>query len=638
MISRTTRAARVFHVASPIALACAALSIALPAAAQPSGNNRLDQVVVTASRTPQRLGDVLADLTVINREQIERQSFGTVADLLRNQGSAEMVRNGGPAGTTSLFLRGADNRHTLVLLDGVRIDSQSTGGASWQAIPLAQIERVEILKGPASAIYGSDAIGGVVQIFTRKGGDGQTKLDLGASVGNLQSYKLDASIAGGSKQFDYAIGLAGERSDGFNATTPASTFSYVPDSDGWKNHNASLRLGANLAEGQRLELVALAAHVDGQYDGDSSKPQVDDHSIQDNRALRLAWNARWSEALRTELSAGASRDRYETKAFNDPAPFPYLTDTEIRNVSLFGYYQLSREQQLSLLLERREDSLENSGLRTGKDKRDENAIGLGWLYKAERFDLQLNGRHDDDSQFGGIDTGTIAGGFKLQEGLRLYASFGNAFRAPTLYQRGSIYGPDLSKPGVQALDPERGRNAEIGLRFDAQGFDISASAYRNRIEDLIVFGAAGSCNSSFGCYENVAKARLQGVNLAAGTTLSGLRLTATVDLQSPKDEMTGKQLARRAKSFGTLRAETSLGEWHLGGTMQASGQRWDNAANTRALAGYALFNFDVQWAVSKQLRLQLNLDNAFDREYYTATGFAQAPRTVMLGLRYSPSF
>jgi vitamin B12 transporter len=627
-----------------LAIAAAALaSLSLPAAAQsvPASNNRLDQVVVTANRTPQRLGDVLADLTVINREQIERQSFGTVADLLRNYGSVEMVRNGSPAGTTSLFLRGADNRHTLVLLDGVRIDSQATGGASWQAIPLAQIERVEILKGPASAVYGSDAIGGVVQIITRKGGDGAPKLELGASVGNLDSYKLDGALsgkAGGSKQFDYALGLSGERSKGFNSTTPDNTFAYVPDEDGWRNYNASLRLGAQLAYGHRIELMALAAHVDGQYDGDSSKPAVDDHSIQDNRALRLSWNAQWSEALRTELNAGVGRDRYETKSFNDPTPFPYLSDTEIRNIALLTSYQLSREQRFSLQLEHRQDTLENSGLSNGSDKRDENAIGLGWLYSSGQFDLQAHARHDDDSQFGGVDTGTLAAGFKLVDGLRMFASIGNAFRAPTLYQRGSLYGPDLGKPGVQPLQPERGRNAELGLRYGNGAFELGASAYRNRVEDLIVFGAPGSCNSAFGCYENVAAARLQGVNIAAAAELAGLRLSATIDLQSPKDENTGHLLARRAKTFGSVRAETSLGAWHFGGGVQASGQRWDDAANTRKLGGYALLNLDVQYALSRQLRLQLNIDNAFDRDYQTATGFQQAPRTLMLGLRYSPSF
>lgn len=606
----------------------APLALALPAQAQTS-SNRLDQVVVTATRAPQRLGDVLADLTVITRADIERQAFGSLADLLRNSGCVEMVRNGSPASNTSLFLRGADTRHTLVLLDGVRIDSQASSGASWQGIPLAQIERVEVLKGPASAIYGSDAIGGVVHIISRRG-KSTPRVDLGAAIGNMNTRKLDAAISGGGSSFDYALTVAGERSDGFNATTTESAFSYVPDIDGWRSHNATLRLGTTLDARHRLELLALDSHVDGQYDASRSKPLVDDHAIQDTRATRLGWSAQWSDKLRTELSVGEGRDRYETQ------PSPYLTETVLRDVALLGSYVLDADQQLNFQIERREDRLNNSSLVSGgREKRHQNALALGYLYKTERLNAQLHLRQDDDSQFGGVSTGTLAAGYKLADGLRLMGSVGNAFRAPSLYQRGSVYGPDLGKPGVKALDAERGRNIEIGLRYDTPTFDIAATAYRNRISNLIVFGAAGSCNSAFGCYENVSQARLQGLNLAAGLQLGAVRVSATLDLQSPKDASTGLLLARRAKTFGTLRADTRVSDWTLGAAVQASGQRWDNAANTRQLGGYALLNLDAQYALSKQLRLQLNLDNAFDRSYQTAYSFAQAPRTVFVGLRYS---
>lgn len=612
----------------------APLALALPSQAQQTPGKRLDQVVVTASRMPQRLGDVLADLTVIGRAEIERQAFGSVADLLRNAGCAELVRNGGPASNTTLFLRGADSRHTVVLLDGVRIDSQSTGGASWQAIPLANVERVEVLKGPASAIYGSDAVAGVVHIISRKG-DGKSaapRLELGAAYGSLSSFKADAAISGGTAQFDYMLSLATDESKGFNATTQQSTFSYVPDVDGWSNYSSTLRLGGTVASGHRVELLAVAAHTDGQYDGSSSRPTVDDHAIQDNRALRASWAAQWSDALRTELSVGEGRDRYET------TPSPYLTETTLRNVALLGSYRFSATQQLNFQLERSEDRLLNSGLRAGgNDQRSQNAAGLGWLYQGQRFDLQAHARHDDYSEFGGVSTGTLAGGFKLLDGLRAYASLGNAFRAPTLYQRGSIYGPDLSKPGVAALNPERGRNRELGLRWDGGSYEIGATAYLNKISNLIVFGAAGSCSSGFGCYQNVARAELKGLSLSGSAQLGIVRLSGTLDFSSPKDAATGLLLARRAERHGTLRAETTLGNWLLGAAVQASGQRWDNAGNTRKLAGYGLANFDVQYRISPQLRLQANLDNAFDREYQTAYGYQQAPRTLFVGLRFTPA-
>jgi len=607
-------------------LAMSVLALAASAHAQ----NKLDSVVVTAARVPQRLSEVLADVTVITRAEIERQAAASVADLLRNNGCAEMVRNGGAASTTSLYLRGAETRHTLVMVDGVRMDSQASGGASWQGLPIAQVERVEILKGPASAIYGSDAVGGVVQIFTRKGG-GKLSADLGVAFGNLGTHKADAGLFGSEGIIDFAFTVAGEESDGFNSTTTDSTFSYVPDRDGWRKYQATARIGAQLAEGQRAELVVIKNHTNGQYDASRSKPLVDDHTLQDTDAARLLWTAQWVPALRTELSFGESRDRYET------TPSPYLTVTRVRNLALTGSYLIAKGQQLNATVERIEDKLENSGLVTaGVGKRSRNAVGASWLFNAGALSLQAHARHDDDSQFGGADTGTLLAGYEVATGLRVVASVGNAFRAPTLYQQGTVYGPDLSKPGVMPLDAEKGRNVEVGLKYGVGDTELTATAYRNRVSNLIIFGAAGTCQSAFGCYQNVSQARLQGLTLAGNTKLGTVHLQATLDFQKPTDASTGLLLARRAKRHATFNADTELGNWLLGAGVQASGHRFDNAANTRKLGGYGLVNFNAQYKLSRDLRVQLNLDNAFDRETTTAFGYASAPRTVLLSLRWSP--
>lgn len=609
-------------------LALSALAFAVAAQAQ----NRLDTVVTTATRTPQRLAEVLADLTVITRADIERQAAASVADLLRNNGCAEMVRNGGAASTTSLYLRGADTRHTLVLVDGVRMDSQSTGGASWQGIPIAQVERIEVLKGPASAIYGSDAVGGVVQIFTRKGG-GKVSADFGVALGTQATRKFDGGLFGSVGVLDFAFTGAIEESDGFNATTDVpGSFSYIPDRDGWRKYQGTARLGAQLTEGHRAELVVIKNHTNGQYDASKSRPLVDDHTVQDTDATRLAWTAQWAPALQTQLSYGESRDRYQTD------PSPYLTITKVKNLALTGSYLLAKGQQINFQGERIEDELENSGLVTaGVGKRHRNAVGAGYLLNSGHWSLQAHARHDNDSQFGSVDTGTLLAGFEVAPGLRIVGSVGNAFRAPTLYQQGTVYGPDLSKPGVKPLQAERGRNFEFALKYGTGDSEFTATAYRNRVSNLIIFGAAGSCQSAFGCYQNVAAARLQGVSLAGATKLSIVNLRATLDVQKPTDASTGLLLARRAKRLGTVNADTELGDWLLGAGVQASGTRWDNAANTRKLGGYGLVNFNAQYKLSRELKLQLNLDNAFDRETTTAYSYASAPRTVLVGLRWSPT-
>ncbi len=628
----STALSALFSLRSLSALTLAAVTpAALLAAEAPTAPARkLDDITVTGSRSPMRLADVLGDLTLISRDDIERQGYGSLPDLLRNVAGLEMSRNGSAGANTSLYLRGAETRHTVVLIDGVRIDSQSTGGADWQTLPLSQIDRVEVLKGPASALYGSDAIGGVVQIFTRRG-NGRTQVELGLGGGNLGASRADASVTGGSRRFDYAASLAMDRGTGFNSYVRTGTSSSNPDKDGWRNYSGSLRLGSWLNDAHRIEAVAFKSRTNSGYDASRT---ADDRNITTTESGRLAWTGVWSPALSTDLSLSESRSELETGPTS-----VYLTRTRLRTATLQAFYRVDEHQQINALLERREDQLDNSALVTnGKDTRYDNALGLSYLLKAGAASLQLHGRHDDDQQFGGVNTGIAAAGYQLGGGWRATASVGNAFRAPTLYQRGSIYGPNLALPGVEALRPERAHNAELGLNWAGAGHEFAITTYRNEVRDLIAFGAAGTCPSSTGCYGNIAQATLRGTSLKAGTQLGRVHLSGHLDLSDPTDNSTGNTLARRARRFGSLRADTDLAAWTLGATLQASGERWNDAANKTRLGGYGLVNLDATWRFTPDWRVQFNIDNAFNRSYQTATYYAQAPRTWMVTLRYSPSF
>ncbi|WP_423598613.1 TonB-dependent receptor plug domain-containing protein [Roseateles sp. MS654] len=637
-VSRARLVARSLLVLTPVAVACAVSTPSASAQTAPAPSDpttapfrgrQLDEVTVTATRSPMKLSEVAADLTVIDRDTIERQGFGNVAALLRNVAGLQITSNGGPANTTSVFIRGAETRHTVVLIDGIRIDGQSTGGARWENLPLSLIERVEVLKGPASALYGSDAIGGVVQIFTRQG-SGRPLLDLGLGGGNLGQAKAEVALSGGTAAFDYAGSLSVDRGTGFNVYTNAAARSFNADRDGWRNYTGSLRLGGRVAEGQRLELIALKSRTDAGYDAGRT---ADDRSITESLAAKLSLKSTWSEAFSTQLAAGQSEEDYETKPGS-----PYLTKTRIRSASLLGFYRINGQHQLNGLLERREDRLVNADLTAGgRSTRSQNAVGLSYLGTLDALTLQAHGRHDDDSEFGGIDTGSVGAGYRLGSGWRVMASVGNAFRAPTLYQRGSVYGPNTTLPGVEELRPERAYNREAGLSWAQGGFDFALTAFHNRVTDLIAFGAAGTCRSTLGCYSNVARATLKGASLKGGAQLGPVRLSATADFLDPTDANTGRVLQRRAKRFGTLRAETTLSAWTLGASVVGSGARFDDAANRTRLGGYGLLNLDAQLAIAKDWRLQLNVDNAFNRDYQTANFYQQAPRTWFVSLRYTPS-
>lgn len=611
----------------------------LALAASAHAQTRLDTVVTTATRSPQRVSDVLADITVLTREDISAQAFGGLADLLAKQPGIQIARNGGPGGTTSLYLRGTNTEHTVVLIDGVRVDTQSgSGGAPWEALGLAQVERIEILRGPASAVYGSDAMGGVIQIFTRKG-QSAPQLELHGAIGSLGTTKGDISFSGKQGDWDYAVGAALESSDGFNVMPGKAG---VTDSDGWRNHSLQGRLGYAVSDRHRLGLVATRSHVDSQYDSTFSPANTDDHSVNDARSARATWTAQWSPVWQSEVSASESRARYETLNNGQSG---YVTETRVRAYAWANQFTLP-VGRLNATLERREDELLNSSLRPSKQgqaDRSQDALALGYLLNLGAFDGQVHWRHDKDSDFGGVNTGSLAAGWRFTPELRAWASAGTSFRAPSLYQSFSQYGPlDTLAP----LKPQHGRNKELGLRWNSGVHQLSLTAYDNRIRDLINYDSQFALNCPAtdptnvnpwdGCYGNLARVHLRGATLQGQTEFDGWHLQAAYDWQNARDEISGGKLGRRAPRYASLQVDKTVGDWSGNLGLTATARRPDTNGSTQRLGGYALVNAALAYRINPQARVQLNVDNAFDRSYQTARGYAQPPRTVMLGITLTP--
>ncbi len=599
---------------SPPRLAVLALALvaAFPVFSQTQAALQLKETVVTATRSAQPLSDVVADVTIIDREHIERSGAAGLADVLKRVPGIEISRNGGPATTTSVFLRGAESRFTAVYIDGVRIDSQATGGAAWESIPLALIDRIEVLRGPAGAVYGSDALGGVIQIFTKRGEAGFAPF-AGVGFGTYNTRKLDAGFSGASGGFDYSLGLAHEESDGFNARTVATQ---NPDLDGYRSSSANMRLGFQVNKAQRLEATYLTSHSNSGYDNGLGK---DDRGLHELHTLGLNWQAQWTDVWSTRLSLSDSSDRYETK------PSPYLTITKLRGYTLQNEFRLG-EHLLTAALERKEDHLENAPINRG---RSQDAVALGYGFTEKGHTVQLNMRHDNDSEFGGKTTGSAAYAYAFTPAWRASASAGTAFRAPTLYQRFSEY-------GVPTLVPESSRNVELGLRWSQGASSLGLVAYRNKLENLITFAGAGTCASPFGCYSNTARAEYSGATLTASHAMGGVNLSASLDLQNPRDLDTGKQLARRAKQHGMLAADTHVGSWLLGAEAQFSGRRFDDAGNTRVLSGYSLLNLSASTPLAKEWTLLARVDNLADKQYELARTYATAGRSFYAGVKWAP--
>ena len=609
-------------VRSAMAVAVSCLVMGGLARAQ-APEQALEPVVVTATRVPTPLSHVLSDVTVIDREEIERQGAGGLVDALRRVPGAEFTRTGGPGGTTGFFLRGAENRHTAVLIDGVRVDSQSTGGPPWEGIPLSQIDRIEIVRGPVSTVYGSDAIGGVVQIFTRRARQG-TQADLQVGAGSQRFTRMQGSVGMGGPLVDGLLSFVTEYSHGFDATTAKAGASHVPDADGYQTHTLNGRLGLQLNRAHRVEWTGLRSRWDSQYD--SSFPAKADHHSQ--RALdthSLNWQAQWAQPWRSQLTLAESNERYETR------PSPYQTSTRVTTAA-WQHDVVLGAHAFNAVLERRVDNLLNTSLVSsptkGEGRRRFDSFGLGYGLNTDSYSLQLNARNDDDSEFGMHHTGSVAAGWRFAKGWQVRVAVGEAFRVPTLYQRFSEY-------GQAALLPESSLNREMGLDWRQGGTVFGATLYRNEVENLITFSTPGVCVNKFNCYRNTAQALLKGLTLHGEITLWTVRWSASLDLQSPKDVKTDKLLMRRSRQHASLRADTAVGAWSLGAEVLASGKRYNDAANKLAMGGYALLNLDAQYRVDKAWSVLARLDNVLDKDYQTALNYNSAPASVFVGLRWT---
>ncbi|WKL16389.1 TonB-dependent receptor [Comamonas testosteroni] len=607
-------------------LLASALAVAFAAQAQSAAQADavpMKETVVTANRIEQPLSDLVVDMSVVGRETIEAAGAVGVADVLSRLPGVQIVRNGGAGSNTSVYLRGADTRFTAVYIDGVRVDSQSTGGASWQDIPLEAVDRIEVLRGPAAAVYGSDAIGGVVQIFTKKG-EGKAKPYVGLGWGSRGTVKALAGVSGGAGGWDYSLGVSHASSNGFNAKTSAG---FNPDADGYRNNAFNGRVGYQINSNQRVEATALTSYMNAGYDATVSKisPMADDRSIYKMNAVGLNWLAKWSDVYSTRLQYTQSRDFYQTK------PSVYETDTRLHSYLFQNEWRLGA-QTVTAALERREDKLVNNGLDIGSRNRSQNALALGYGLYAGKHTLQLNARHDRDSEFGGHTTGSAAYGYEFMPNWRATASAGTAFRAPTLYQRFSQYG-DAS------LSPEKGRNVELGLKWGKGSDSFSATLYRNNVSNLINYvGGTGTCTGNTGlyggCYANVAKARYEGLTLAATTRLGMVNLQGSVDFQDPRDTDKDLQLARRSKRYANLSADTTLAGWRLGAEMQAAGKRFDDAANKTVLGGYTLWNLSAQKQLTREWSLVARINNLADKRYELARTYATEGRSGYIGVKW----
>ena len=571
--------------------------------------------VVTATRVPQSVSSLLSDVRVITSDDIAQAGNLSLPELLRARGGVEIATNGGPGQVAAMFLRGTNPNHVVVLIDGVRINSATSGTPGIEVIPLTEIDHIEILRGPASSLYGADAIGGVVQIFTKSGGD-RVVATGGYGTWNTQRYAADGARTWGATHIAVQAGY--ESSDGFSATNPANTFSFNPDRDPYRNRNAGVTLAHGWSLGHEITLRTLLTEDVAHFDAGPGTDDINRHRIETYAfESRDQFAAKWQSVLRV---ARATDDSNITGGF--PSTFRTHQDqlTWQNDISLPG-------GSLAAGVEARREHVDSTSTFSTTSRSIE-SLFASYAGAFDRHLLQASARYDHNSQFGSEGTGNLAYGFRVTPSLRLTGSFGNAFKAPTF---NDLYFQSPFFSGNPALSPERSKNVEGGAYYEDGGQRASLVLYQNRIHDLI------AVDPTFTTVINVNQARIRGANLQYARNILGCDLRVDATFEDPVDVATGNRLPRRAREYGTLAVDKALGRWRFGGELIAQGERFDSVGNTASsrMGGYVLVDLRAAYAVSPAVTVALRWNNVLDKRYELAQGYNTPRSNGFLSVEYA---
>lgn len=600
------------------AIAVALLATAPLAHAQDAdhGTTQLKNVVVTATRTPQSTNDTLAATTVVTHKDIERMQATSVQDILRHTPGVNIANQGGPGKLTSIFMRGTASTHVLVLVDGVRYSDVTSGMPQIQDLPVDDIKRIEIVRGPRSSLYGSDAIGGVIQIFTKNGeGVEGAHPYFNINAGSHGLYGGHAGLTESAGNFHYNIDVGGTHTRGINATTPANS-SYDPDRDGYHRVTASFRGGYDLSQSWKLGFHVLQDN--GATDLDSFNRKAKHR----HRVVGLKLSGDPLAFWHTRISVGHTR--YHAQRIG---AFPSETQSRETSISFLNDLQLNKNNQLTVGL----DYLVDTGKTSGYNKhRDNKGAFIQYLGNWGRSEIQLSMRGDDNEQFGGHRTGSATYGFHFNDVYTLSLSYGTAFKAPKLDY---LYFTPLNNTN---LKPEKSESYEVGFAAKHKWMHWSLHAYQTNIDDLIV----SDLTTGFVPY-NISKARIRGVEFASGVTVHNWLVNLNATYMKPENRSSGtdrgNDLRRRSRYVGQLDIDRKfLERYSAGVSLHWEGSRYEDADNTNKLHDFVLLGLRGSVDVTDALQIQAKISNLFNEKYYTAYSFNAPGRTFYVNLRYHP--
>ncbi len=602
-----------------------ALAIAAPTHAEESTGL---PITVTATRFAEPTASVLAPVNIITRKDIEQMHARSLTDVVKTLPGAEVVSNGGRGQQSTVLVRGATSAETLVLMDGVRINSATNGGADFSSIPLNQVERIEYIRGARASVYGADAIGGVINIITR-GTAGQSKHVLNGSAGSNDYQNVNGSSSFDINQQQHLKVAGGyESEDGYNVHPVAG----INDSDkhGFLGRNAMVDYQNQLTDNTNVYSSLHWTRNAVQSDGSSSyyKTHERDETWEENTNYQLGTKYQ-NDRYQTELTSNLINNDmyyYPDTLSRDEADSVYKTSQY--QVSWLNNYQVTDPWSVGAGVDWRRDVLhsdsESSGSAFFDEDKGRNNVGTYVLsqYHWEQWLGELSGRSDDNQQFGRHNTWQAGLGWNFLPEYRLSTRYGTAFRAPTF---NDLYTPYSASPD---LKPETSKNSEVALEGNSLEVLWRVTAYRNDLEDMIEWAPDSDGNWYPG---NVGRARVKGIELEAEFATGWLTHKLSADFKNARDLEEDEPLARRAKRTYKWTGAANWEKWDASLTGQYQSERYDSSTR---LAPYALWNTSAGYHVLPQLRVGGRIDNLFDKEYVLASGYATQERSYYVDFSY----
>ena len=622
-----------FKIALPLLLALPQISLA---------DLALEEIEVTTPlRVPEEEENIIADTTVITSDEIKQAGLSSLPQLLQQQPGIEVTNNGGPGKVSSINIRGTSSTHSIILIDGLRVGSSTSGTSAIQNIPLSQIEKIEIVRGPVSSLYGQDGIGGVIQIFTKKGKKGFHPY-VSAGYGRYKTKEMAAGVSAGNDSTSFALNLSGMNTDAFSAFVPndsaASNTSNL-DKDTYRNRSVSSNLTHQFSEKIKIDFQYFLSTGKNMFDNrfanfDATYINYKDKTKQEAYSSKLTGII--SDNWKSSLKIGKSTDLYSAQQKYDNRIFSNVSG-EVDKYET-SQYQLAWQNNINfdygslvLLYDYLKEEIDTTNT-YAKDNRDNNGFVIAYNTQYEKHILQTSLREDINSQYDNETTGSIGYAYQINDQWKASSSFGTAFVAPNfnyLYY-GSTANPELK--------PETSKNIEASLSYSENSTSISLTAYQNTIDDFII----SNLDTGF-TPENLNKAKIQGITFAADHFLGNFQIKGSLTTESPNNEDTDKDLPLRANLYGSTHLNYYVQDWIFGVEQIGSGSRYNDADNNVKISGYMVTNFVTNYTFNEKFTINIRLDNALDKDYAlaydgdpNATGFAyQAPgRSLSANIRY----